>query len=170
MSVPPSQSRGVVLAKTLVFTVLVPGTVTVLLPYWILSASGGLRRPEPGVASAAGALLILAGVAIYLSCVWDFAGARGTPAPIDPPKELVARGLYRFTRNPMYVGVVTLLSGEALCFGSLRLLGYAALVLGMFHLFVVAYEEPTLRGEFGEAYARYCARVPRWPLPRVPRR
>ena len=101
-------------AKTLLFTVLVPGTVVGLVPYWIRSATG---------ASWAGPLLqalalpfALAGLAIYVWCALDFARAAGTPAPIDPPKELVARGLYRYSRNPMYVGVLSMITAQALCF------------------------------------------------------
>ena len=91
---------------------------------------------------------------------------RGTPAPIDPPKELVARGLYRYVRNPMYVGVMSILVGEALIFASRTLVWYAVTVFIGFNLFVLLYEEPTLRHKFGAAYERYCAAVPRW-LPRL---
>jgi protein-S-isoprenylcysteine O-methyltransferase Ste14 len=95
--------------------------------------------------------------------VTDFAVAgRGTPAPIDPPKELVRRGLYRFTRNPMYVGVASVLIGEAWLFASRAMAVFALGVVTMFHLFVLFYEEPTLRRTFGDAYERYCAAVPRW--------
>ncbi len=107
--------------------------------------------------------LVTAGVAIYGWCAWDFTFAgRGTPAPIDPPKELVLRGLYRWSRNPMYVGVLSVLAGETVLFLSLPLLVYALLVLTMFQIFIVLYEEPHLRRTFGASYADYCSRVPRW--------
>jgi protein-S-isoprenylcysteine O-methyltransferase Ste14 len=158
-----------VLFKTLVFTVVLPCTVAAYVPWWLLASdpSAGLnpRLPLCAVASA----LMALGVAIYLWCVWDFAAVgRGTPAPIDPPKTLVARGLYRVVRNPMYFGVLTVLFGEALLFGSQTLTVYAMCVWLGFHLFVLAYEEPTLRSLFGESYEQYCRHVRRW-LPTLPR-
>jgi protein-S-isoprenylcysteine O-methyltransferase Ste14 len=151
---------GKVLAKTLLFTVLVPGTVVVLVPHAIRGATGALAAGT--LARAAGLLLGAAGLGIYLWCALDFARAAGTPAPIDPPKELVARGLYRFSRNPMYVGVLSMLAAQALYFASPWLGLYALLVFLAFHCFVVLYEEPTLSRSFGDAYQRYRARVPRW--------
>jgi protein-S-isoprenylcysteine O-methyltransferase Ste14 len=158
--------RTAPLVKTLVFTVIVPGTVTVLIPRWLLAAGPEGHRAALGALHYLGLLPILLGAAGYLRCAWDFATAgRGTPAPLDPPKALVVRGLYRVVRNPMYVAVLLVLFGEALLFGSPRLLGYAVVVLVLFHLFVVAYEEPTLRRAFGPSYDEYRAAVPRW-LPR----
>jgi protein-S-isoprenylcysteine O-methyltransferase Ste14 len=149
-----------VLAKTLLFTLLVPGTVAVLLPRWIVAATGGGHAP----AGLHGPALLLgaAGLALYLWCALDFARAAGTPAPIDPPKELVARGLYRWSRNPMYVGVLAFVLAQALYAGSTWLLLYAALLFTAFHSFVVFYEEPTLARTFGGAYERYRASTPRW--------
>ena len=151
--------------RTLIFTVVVPATVTVYAPWWLLS-----RFPAAGPAGWRWLALvpIAIGVAIYLRCAFDFGQARGTPAPIDPPRELVAVGLYRFTRNPMYVGVASVVWGEALLFGSGALAGFAAGVCLAFHAFVTLYEEPSLRRRFGESYLRYCSAVPRW-LPRLPR-
>jgi protein-S-isoprenylcysteine O-methyltransferase Ste14 len=160
--------------RTLIFTVVVPATVTVYAPWWILSravAPGptGWRPPGPTGWRWIALLPIAAGLAIYLRCAFDFGRARGTPAPIDPPKELVAAGLYRYTRNPMYVGVASIVWGEALLFGSRDLAVFAAAVCLAFHAFVVLYEEPSLRGRFGDAYVRYCGAVPRWlPRPRWP--
>jgi protein-S-isoprenylcysteine O-methyltransferase Ste14 len=147
--------------KTVVFTVLVPGTVTILLPYLILRERAGpvsLKLPE-----ICGVLLITIGVAIYLSCAFSFVRfGRGTPAPIDPPTELVVQGMYRFSRNPMYVGVVTVLLGESLLFRSSLLLIYTAVVFIAFNIFIMWYEEPTLQRMFGESYDSYRRRVPRW--------
>ena len=149
--------------KTLIFTVLVPGTVTVLVPYLLLSSGFELFSIEIGIFRFLGFVPMLLGTWMYLSCAWDFTVVgEGTPAPIDPPKELVVRGLYRFVRNPMYVGVALVLFGGAVLFQSGMLFVYAALVLLGFHLFVVYYEEPTLRRKFGESYEQYCRRVPRW--------
>ncbi len=110
-----------------------------------------------------GALPILIGAAIYFWCAWDFTfTGRGTPAPIDPPKELVVRGLYRYVRNPMYVGILSILLGEAFLFASQRLFEYAAVAFLFFFLLVVLYEEPILRQKFGESYRQYCKNVSRW--------
>jgi len=153
----------VLLLKNLVFTVVVPGTVAVVVPWWI----AGARPAATGPARLAAALVLALGAAIYAWCVWDFARfGRGTPAPIDAPRRLVVRGLYRVMRNPMYVGVVTTILGWALWLGAPALVAYAAVVASAFHTFVVAYEEPALRDAFGTEYASYCARVPRW-LPRL---
>jgi protein-S-isoprenylcysteine O-methyltransferase Ste14 len=149
------------LFKTLIFTILVPGAVTVLIPLMLLPHY--IRPPmRLGVFRFTGAILILLGTGTYLRCAWDFATyGRGTPAPIAPPEDLVIRGLYRFVRNPMYVGVLLVLAGEAILFESSIHFGYAAVVFLLFHLFVVIYEEPILQRKFGGSYANYRATVPR---------
>lgn len=155
--------------KTAVFTVLVPGTVAVYVPYRILARTA-VSSAGFGALQALGGLLTLSGALGYFFCAKDFAvSGRGTPAPIDPPKALIAQGLYRFLRNPMYASVLLVLFGESLFFASRRLLEYALGVAVMFHLFVLLYEEPTLRQKFGESYVEYCKRVPRW-IPRGHRR
>ncbi len=155
--------------RSLLFTFLLPGTIGGYLPWWILRATGATL----GGALAwrwLGLVPLSVGLAIYVWCVADFALAgRGTPAPIDPPKELVVRGLYRVTRNPMYVGVLSVITGESWLFGSVPLAFYTVSVFAGFHCFVLGYEEPALRRSFGEAYQRYCAAVPRW-LPHAYRR
>lgn len=151
------------LLKTIIFTIIAPGTVTILIPSWLLSSRSAPPPANIGSLRLLGVLPILLGASIYLWCAWDFTFAgRGTPAPIDPPKTLVVRGLYRYVRNPMYVGVLAIILGEALLFASQRLFGYAAIVFVCFYLFVVLYEEPTLRRKFGESYEKYCRTVPRW--------
>jgi len=150
----------VLLAKNLLFTFLVPGTAAVLVPWWIRARAGD--TPGGPLLGAAALLLALAGLAIYAWCVTDFARAAGTPAPIDPPKQLVARGLYRYSRNPMYVGVLAFIAAQAVWFRSPWTALYALLLFGLFHGFVVLYEEPTLSRSFGEGYRRYLASVPRW--------
>jgi protein-S-isoprenylcysteine O-methyltransferase Ste14 len=152
-----------ILVRTLIFTLLVPGTVTVGVPYLLLSSGSGSAAGRIGGLRLIGLVPAALGVAIYLWCAWDFAFAgQGTPAPYDAPRLLVTRGLYRLVRNPMYIGVGLVLIGEAVLFGSWVLLVYAALVLSLFHLRVVYYEEPTLRRMFGAAYDAYCKAVPRW--------
>jgi protein-S-isoprenylcysteine O-methyltransferase Ste14 len=147
------------IVKTLVFTVLVPGTVGVYIPY-VLRGAGSHAVSGLGWLGLAP---MAAGVAVYLWCAWDFATfGTGTPLPLDAPKRLVARGLYRFVRNPMYVGVLLAILGQALWFGSVAILWHALAVALLFHLFVIYYEEPTLRRKFGESYAQYSKSVPRW--------
>lgn len=121
---------------------------------------------ELGTARFLGVALGLPGILLYFRCAWGFAVVgSGTPAPIDPPKTLVVAGPYRYMRNPMYVGVLLILLGEALFFESAGLLLYTAFMFALFQLFIVLYEEPTLWRRFGDSYERYRSRVPRW-LPR----
>ena len=151
------------LLKNLLFTVLVPGTVAVYIPFEIAAGS----PPASGLALCLALPVLVLGVSIYAWCVWDFATfGRGTPAPIDAPKELVVRGLYRYTRNPMYVAVLTVILGWAILFRTTGLVLYALAVGTCFHLFIVLYEEPHLAREFGSRYAAYRSRVRRW-LPRL---
>jgi protein-S-isoprenylcysteine O-methyltransferase Ste14 len=155
--------------RSLFFTLLIPGTVVVLIPYLIVSREGvsihGPWTPQKVV----GLGLMAVGAAILIRCIRDFAAkGRGTLAPIDPPKQLVVEGLFRYVRNPMYLGVLVLLVGQAAFFESLALLPYTGLWLAVVHLVVVLYEEPSLRHRFGEPYERYCRSVHRW-LPTMPK-
>lgn len=155
--------------KNLLFTVLVPGTVAVYIPLSIAASKAGTlagRRAWQLVSL----LPLSMGAAIYFWCLWDFAmHGRGTPAPIDAPKILVARGLYQYVRNPMYIGVLLVIAGWAVFFQSWRIIVYGAAVGVLFHLFVVLVEEPQLRGKFGETYLSYCKEVRRW-VPRPGRK
>lgn len=149
--------------KTIVFTIFVPGTVAVLVPWWI---AGGFRNPGGGFLTWVGIIVTAAGAAIYLRCAWEFAvRGLGTPAPIAPTKFLVTTALHRHVRNPMYIGVALVILGEAALFRSVRVAAYAVAMLLTAHLFVVFYEEPTLRRQFGEEYETYLRTVPRW-IPR----
>jgi protein-S-isoprenylcysteine O-methyltransferase Ste14 len=108
-------------------------------------------------------ILGAAGGALALACILTFVFVgKGTPAPFDPPRRLVVRGPYRFVRNPMYIGAVLLLTGAALFYRSLPLFGYAAAFLVAMAIFVMLYEEPTLRQAFDVDYEAYCRRVGRW--------
>lgn len=153
--------------RSLFFTILIPGMVTGFIPYLILS--GGPSSVEPFSPPQVLSLVLgVAGAAILAWCIWDFAAkGRGTLAPIDPPKRLVVHGLYRYVRNPMYLGVLILLLGEAGFFRSLPLLQYAAAWFLIVQLIVVFYEEPSLRRRFGDSYERYYRSVHRW-LPARP--
>ena len=112
--------------------------------------------------------VLIVGVAGLLWCIWDFGRrGKGTLAPIDPPRFVVRTGPYRVVRNPMYLSVLTALGGEALLFSSSWLIVWAVVVATAFHVFVIAYEEPALRRQFGPPYEGYCRAVSRW-LPRRP--
>jgi len=105
------------------------------------------------------------GFAVALRCVWDFGWTgRGTPAPIAPPQRLVVVGFYRYVRNPMYVGFIAGWVGLWVVFGHANwpAIAVAAAVAVGVHLFVVFYEEPTLRKKFGTDYEEYCRNVRRW--------
>lgn len=151
--------------RTLVFTVVVPGFWTILVPYWVV---GRRLQLNWSGASVAGWLLVAAGVALYLMCAfWGFAlRGRGTPAVFDPPKKLVVQGPYRIVRNPMYWSVASVMLGEALFFRSLRLAEIGIIFFLTTMLFVLVYEEPILRRKFGAEYEAYCRQVPRW-FPRL---
>jgi len=119
--------------------------------------------------AAPGVLLMIVGAMLVLACIATFVvRGRGTPAPFDAPRKFVASGPYRWVRNPMYIGGFTVLLGYALCAGSLGALAVAFAMLGLVHLFVIFYEEPTLDRQFGESYEAYRRTTRRW-LPRRPR-
>lgn len=154
--------------RSVAFTILLPGTVTAVLPAAILASWPGapvsLRDPRTWVAGVA----IAAGATGLLRCIWEFASrGRGTLAPVDPPTRLVVSGLYRYVRNPMYVCVVTILAGEALLWRSAALAIWAGAFLAVTHAFIVMHEEPALRRTFGASYAAYTRSVSRW-IPRRP--
>jgi protein-S-isoprenylcysteine O-methyltransferase Ste14 len=108
-------------------------------------------------------LLIAAGLPVLLDSFARFAlQGLGTPAPIFPTRHLVVSGLFRYVRNPMYVAVVSLILGQGLFFGSVRVLEYGVAVWVGFHLFVLSYEEPILRRSFAHEYEGFCANVLRW--------
>lgn len=150
-----------------VFFVIAPGTVVGLLPY---SISRWQMQPAffgQDWLRVTGAVLVLLGLLPLVNSFLRFSlEGLGTPAPIAPPQHLVVTGFFSRVRNPIYVALVTISIGEALIFGDVRLLGYAALIWLLFHLFVLVFEEPTLRDTFGEEYRVYCQNVPRW-LPRL---
>jgi protein-S-isoprenylcysteine O-methyltransferase Ste14 len=158
------------LLRAAIFTFLIPGTVTVLMPYMLLHSDLDYAVGIPSTLRGLGLLPLAAGIAVYLRCAWDFGVAgRGTPAPYDPPRMLVTRGLYAFVRNPIYVAIISIIFGEALLFDSIAVFGYGVLLLALLHLRLLLYEEPRLRRKFGAGYDEYCHAVPRW-LPRKARR
>ncbi len=160
------EARTFATAGSLVFLFLAPGTVAGLVPFW-LTRWRFRRYPGSEFGRAAAILLIVAGLAVLLESFWRF-GAKGlgTPMPLMPTRHLVVSGLYRHMRNPMYVAVASLIAGQALLFGDLRLLTYAACVWAAFHLFVLLYEEPTLMKAYPQEYPVFRENVPRW-IPRI---
>ncbi len=152
--------QAIPILYTVIFTVLVPGTVAVYIPYRLL---GGYSEPANVPFAWLGVVTTGLGAAIYFRCAWEFAvRGLGTPAPIAPTKFLVTTALHRYIRNPMYVGVALSILGQAAFFRSVHLVIYAAAMLLIAHIFVVLYEEPTLRRQFGESYEEYRRTVPRW--------
>jgi len=127
----------------------------------------GWYVPEP--LAGAGVALMLAGAALAAWCIATFVvRGRGTPAPFDAPRVFVATGPYRWVRNPMYIGGFLVLAGYALCAGSVAALGVAFVMLLAAHVFVLAYEEPTLEARFGDSYREYRRATRRW-IPGPPR-
>ena len=163
MPTPPEQPRWIWL-RVLGFTVLLPGFILAYAPYWWIITPGRVAAGwPPDVARAPALLAIALGFSLYAICAWRFATeGLGTPAPWDPPRRLVTGGLYRWTRNPMYVGIVLALLGESWLFASRAQVVYAVCVAAGFHARVLLYEEPVLRKLFGAAFDEYCARVRRW--------
>jgi protein-S-isoprenylcysteine O-methyltransferase Ste14 len=150
-----------------VFFAAAPGTVAGLVPWWISHWRMETRASAWIPLRFFGGLLIIAGVPVLVDSFARFAfQGVGTPAPVFPTKHLVVTGLYRFVRNPMYVAVVSVILGQGLILGNFRILEYGGLVWLAFHLFVRAYEEPTLRASFGPQYEQFCDAVPRW-IPRL---
>jgi protein-S-isoprenylcysteine O-methyltransferase Ste14 len=152
-----------ILVRAIVYAALFIGFVLVYLPARFLSWSGIVAPATTGPAQVAGIMLVTIGTVIALWCVFTFVFiGKGTPAPFDPPRKLVIRGPYRFVRNPMYIGAGMTLAGAALYYQSLSILFYNGLFFLVTHLFVVLYEEPTLRRTFGDEYEAYCRRTTRW--------
>jgi len=153
---------------------ILPTTVTILVPRWILRGYAAVdsrwpATPTSWIPRTLGILTILAGLSLLVWCVALFARVgKGTLAPWDPTKRLVAVGPYQYTRNPMITGVCTILVGEALTFGSWRLALWAVTFIGFNHVYFLLSEEPGLERRFGESYAEYKRTVPRW-LPRFRR-
>ncbi len=152
------------LIRNLLFTFVVPGAGGIWVPWLILTYGGA--TPKPVAWYAVG--LIAAGAVLYFTCLWFFASVgRGTPGPWDAPRRFVAVGPYRWVRNPIYISALLIVVGEAWLFLSVPLLVYALAVAVGVHLFVIGYEEPTLRRTFGDTYVQYLHTVSRW-IPHPP--
>jgi protein-S-isoprenylcysteine O-methyltransferase Ste14 len=148
--------------RSVVWAALLPGVFVGYVPWRYFGlAHVGLDLAAP--AQLLGVVCLGVGAALLVLCIFEFArSGRGTLAPVDPPRDLVVRGLYRYVRNPMYVSVTVILLGEALLAGSWSLLVYWAAWFAAANLFVIGYEEPNLRRRFGASYEAYARRVGRW--------
>ena len=154
--------------RSLFWTIAFPGTFAGYIP-WRYFGVSQVHLAFTNPRHLLGLLVIAIGVVLLGACIWEFARrGRGTLSPVDPPKELVVHGLYRYVRNPMYLSVSAIALGEALLTRSTALLLYWVIFFALANLFVIGYEEPKLRSQFGESYERYTQRVGRW-LPRRPR-
>ena len=159
--------KTIAILGSALFFAVAPSTVAGLVPWWITRWE--FRPPffDLDATRAVGILLIVAGLPGLVDSFARFAlQGLGTPAPIAPTQNLVVTGLYRYVRNPIYVALVAVILGQAVLFGDWRLLLYGALVFVAFHIFVLAYEEPTLTENFGAEYETYRANVSRW-IPRL---
>lgn len=149
--------------KSILFFILAPGTVAGLFPLLFFRNGSQINI---GVFSYLAFPLWVIGWATLIWCFWDFAQkGKGTPAPNDPPKELVVSGLYQYVRNPMYVGIFLINVGYFVRFGYWNLLFYLVLYFAVVHSFVIFYEEPHLKKTFGASYEEYLKKTPRW-IPR----
>jgi protein-S-isoprenylcysteine O-methyltransferase Ste14 len=171
-------SNVMLYVRALVFTILVPGFVAGWAPRMLLTSGREVRAFDAGPWRWAGLALIVAGAVGYLLCALDFLlKGRGTPAIWftrhlrflwgEEPRAIIQQGLYRYSRNPMYVSVVAAVFGEGLFFGSVLLLLYGVAVFVFFHLVVVFVEEPHLRRKGGAGYTEYCRKTPRWIAPQM---
>lgn len=141
--------------RALIAFLALPAVVAFFLP-WLL-------RPRGVRFDLTGLPIVLVGTVLLLWCVRDFyVAGHGTLAPWAPPERLVIVGLYRVSRNPMYVAVLLIVAGQAVAFRSYVLAVYAAVIALAFQVRVLTYEEPWLARTFGTEWLEYRARVPRW--------
>jgi protein-S-isoprenylcysteine O-methyltransferase Ste14 len=151
---------------TILFLFVAPGVVAGLIPFVITRWRMPWQPPALVPIAIVAALGILSGIIVLLDAFARFARADGTPAPPAPTAHLVVVGPYRYVRNPMYVGVLAIILGQALLFGSWGCLLYACVAFAAVFLFVKTYEEPTLTKVYGEEYLEYRRHVRGW-VPRV---
>jgi len=155
------RKTGAVLGSVLFFLVA-PVMVGFVVPWWIAGWRVGNTLWATG-----GFFLVLLGLVPLVESFARFAlVGLGTPAPVAPTKHLVVTGFYRYVRNPMYLGVLAIILGNGLILGNAAVFAYAALIALGFALFVLGYEEPTLRRQYGAEYEAFCKNVPRW-IPRL---
>lgn len=151
--------------KTVLLTMIVYSVLFIFLPLFFAQINKSLGLPvySLGVLKTVGVILFIGAVGVISHCFEVFIKlGRGTPAPTDPPQVLVVQGIYKYTRNPMYIAYILIWCGEFLIFGQLLLAMYAFIQTIIFYLGVVFIEEKYLGDRFGQLYHDYCAKVPRW--------
>jgi len=156
------------IVRTLVFSALFIAFFVVYIPWaWAIRPAAVVHPAQDPLHLLWGIPLLL-GAYVVVQCLYVFALiGLGTPAPFDPPRNLVVSGVYRYVRNPMYLGAALVIIGETALFGSIRIgLEYVLMFLACSALFVLFYEEPALQAKFGPAYEEYCRNVPRF-VPRL---
>lgn len=158
--------RPAIAALSLAWGLAVGGTFGCLVPYLLGYWQVHGHVPYQAVAQVAGGVLILAGLAPIAGSFVAFARANGTPVPVASPPRLVVTGFYRYVRNPIYLGFLLVLAGQALLFASRGLAEYAAIAWCIGALAVRLYEEPTLARKFGPEYDAYRHAVRAW-IPRL---
>ena len=166
MGEPNSRAR---IARTVLTTVVALGFLLVLLPLLFSELNTSLGWPEMRWSGSrvVGGVVVVCGAAVIAHCTWLFARrGSGTTLPGDPPRNLVQSGLYRYSRNPIYVGDILVVLGVSLLVGGVAPLVYTLTYTAAMHALVVLREEPAIRRRFGTEYTRYASRVPRWLGPR----
>ena len=162
-----AMSKAIAVLGSALFFVIAPLVLAGFVPWWVTQWEFRPAFFGVDLTRILGGILIIVGVPGLVDSFARFAlEGLGTPAPIAPPQKLVVTGLYRYVRNPIYIAVVAVIFGQALLFGDWRLLWYGALLWLFFHVFVVMYEEPTLKQTFGTEYESFRTNVPRW-IPRL---
>lgn len=150
--------------RNLFFTIIQPGIVVGVIPFWILNDKvNSFLVQQINFYHYMGVIFFVIGLVVMLICIINFAiQGRGTLSPADPPKKLVVSGLYKFSRNPMYVGVIMILIGESIFLQSNILWIYTFGIFIAFNVFIIFFEEPRLLKKFGVKYADYSKKVRRW--------
>ena len=149
--------------RNLISAILAPGVVTALVPWIIIRADWSDILQNLRFYNIIGLPIFVAGLSILPHCIWKFAVVgRGTLLPIDPTKHLVSSGLYKFSRNPMYLGVISMLIGESAFSMNKSLWLYTLFVVIVFNIFIRLIEEPRLINDFSDEYRQYCKNVRRW--------
>ena len=149
--------------RNVAMIVLFPGTVVVYIPYRLLPSYGVPEFTPLSLTQYAAMLLLAIGAAILFKSIWSFADVgKGTLAPFDETRRLIVVGLYRYVRNPMYVGVILILLAESWFFWSAILITYSGVCFVIANVIVIGYEENRLRYKYGDEFRRYCEHVGRW--------
>jgi len=157
--------------KTIIFSLTLPLFFSFIVPFFIIYYLNFFSLNIPIPLNYIGIILIILGIIIYsLSCYYFIFYGEGTPSPLEEPKNLITHGIYKYTRNPMYISGILIVLGLAVFLNSLMILIYCLLLFLIYHSFIVFYEEPHLRKKFGKYYEEYCKNVPRWIRLKLPQR